>query len=119
MAGKKILIVDDEPLVCLSVKMVLLRDGHTIEIANGGAEALAKLTKGPIDVVFTDFAMPEMKGDQLAQAIKASNPQKPIILLTGFPPKTTPSGVDFVLEKPFSPDDLRAALTAVCPLSRN
>ena len=118
MAEKKILIVDDEPLVCLSVKMVLLRDGHTIEIANGSAEALLKLTKGPIDVVFTDFAMPEMKGDQLALAIKASSPQKPIILLTGFP-KTTPSGVDFVLEKPFSPDDLRAALTAVCPLSRN
>jgi CheY-like chemotaxis protein len=97
----RILVVDDEAMVCESVRLLLAYDGHQVETASGGAEALAKLEAGTFDVVFTDFSMPGMKGDELAEKIKARDPRKPVILLTAFPPATQPKGVDLIITKPF------------------
>ena len=109
---KRILVVDDEPLVCQSVKMVLACDGHTAITAASGMEALCKLSDATFDLMFTDFTMPGMKGDQLACAAKERSPL-PVILLTGFPPKCKPDKIDLVVLKPFSPEDLRNAIEAV------
>ena len=68
---RKILVVDDEPFVCDAVKMMLNFDGHTVQTANSGQEALEMLERDKFDLVITDFAMPNMKGDELAAAIKA------------------------------------------------
>src|SRR5437870_372298 len=67
----RILVVDDEPFVCDAVKMMLNFDGHVVETASNGKEALALFEKGKFDLVITDFAMPSMKGDELAAEIKA------------------------------------------------
>lgn len=97
----RILVVDDEAMVCESVRLLLAYDGHQVETASGGQEALAKLEAATFDLVFTDFSMPGMKGDELAQKIKERDPKKPVILLTAFPPATQPTGVDLVITKPF------------------
>ena len=107
---QRILVVDDEPFVCESVKMLLTYDGHRVETAGGGKEALAKYDPDKFDLVITDYSMEGMKGDQLAQAIKQISPTKPIILLTAFPPEQTPAGIDLVLTKPFYFESLRTAL---------
>src|SRR5712692_1416173 len=60
---RRILVVDDEPFVCDAVKMMLNFDGHVVETASNGKEALALFDKGKFDLVITDFAMPSMKGD--------------------------------------------------------
>src|SRR4051812_5484054 len=118
VAPKHILVVDDEPFVCESIKMLLSYDGHEVETASGGEQALAQFDPEKIQVVFTDFSMPGMKGDQLAEAIKARSPKTPVILLTAFPPPTKPAAIDLVLTKPFMLENLREGLRKVFGLEK-
>jgi CheY-like chemotaxis protein len=117
---RRILVVDDEPFVCDAVKMMLAFDGHVVETANSGAQALAILERSKFDVVITDFAMPLMKGDELAAAIKAQNPKQPIVMITAFAEMLQSSskrlpGVDFMISKPFLLENLREAIAKVVP----
>ena len=109
----RILVVDDEPLVCESVAMLLAHDGHEVETAASGEEALSKQSSGQFDVVITDFSMPGMKGDQLSAELKQRAPSLPVIMLTAFPPPTRPVTIDLVLTKPFFLDTLRQGLKRV------
>jgi CheY-like chemotaxis protein len=110
--GKRILLVDDEPSVRGSFRMLLEFDGHAVTEANDGAEALDLFTKGQFDLVTTDFEMPVMKGNELAVQIKKLAPKQPIIMITaceiGFGDSGNP--VDSFLNKPFALDDLRGAI---------
>src|SRR5206468_5641762 len=117
---RKILVVDDEPFVCDAVKMMLNFDGHTVDVAASGKEALALFDPGKYDLVITDFAMPAMKGDELAAAIKARAPQQPVVLITAYAEMLQSSGhplpgVDLVLSKPFLLENLREAIAKVTP----
>src|SRR5436190_12096551 len=120
----RILVVDDEPFVCDAVKMMLNFDGHTVETASNGKEALALFENGKFDLVITDFAMPTMKGDELAAAIKARSPKQPIVMITAYAEMLQSSGnpltgVDFVISKPFLLENLREAIAKVAPDSKN
>jgi CheY-like chemotaxis protein len=112
----RILVVDDEPDVGDTVKMLLSIDGHEVETANSSAEALGLFESGRFDLVFTDFAMPGMNGYQLAAAIKAGAPNQPIVMITGHAGILLPSpDVDFVIGKPFLLEHLREAIAKVMP----
>ena len=120
---RRILVVDDEPFVCDAVKMMLAFDGHVVETANSGKEALELYDQGKFDLVFTDFAMPDMKGDDLAAAIKARNPKQPVVLITAYAEHLRFSGnplagIDFVISKPFLLENLRAAIARVTPANQ-
>jgi len=110
-----ILVVEDEPLVREVISVYLNIDKHQVETAVNGLEGLEKFRAGIFDLVLTDRAMPQMNGDQLAAAIKKINPTKPVILLTGFGDLMLgageqPDGVDLVLSKPFTMNQLRDAV---------
>lgn len=112
---KKILVVDDEPFVCDAVKMMLNFDGHEVETAASGRLALEMFEPGKYDLVITDYAMPQMKGDELALQLKARAPDQPIVVITAYAEMLKASdsplvGVDSVVSKPFLLDDLRAAI---------
>ena len=97
--------------------MMLQFDGHQVVTAASGREALEILDREKFDVVITDFAMPGMKGDELAAAIKARNPAQPVVMITAYAemlPKPLP-GVDFVVSKPFLLENLREAIIKVSP----
>src|SRR5438445_5843142 len=79
---RRILVVDDEPFVCDAVKMMLNFDGHVVETASNGKDALAMFEEGKFDLVMTDWKMPGMKGDELAAAIKARAPNQPVVMIT-------------------------------------
>ena len=112
----RILVVDDEPSVGDIVKMLLNADGHEVDATSSGKEALTMFEPGRYDLVFTDYAMPGMRGDQLATAIKSCAPGQPVVMITGHA-GTVPESpdVDLVLGKPFMLDDLRDAIAAVLP----
>ena len=78
----RILVVDDEPYVCDAIRMMLVFDGHHVETASSGRDALAVFDKGKFDLVITDYAMPQMRGDELAQRIKQRSPSMPIVMIT-------------------------------------
>ncbi|HYG35559.1 MAG TPA: response regulator [Clostridia bacterium] len=117
---RRILIVDDEPFVCEAVKMMLAYDGHSVEAATNGEDALALLAKSTFDVVITDYAMPRIRGDELAATIKARNPKQPVVMVTAYAEMLAASahplpGVDLVISKPFLLDHLREAMAKVIP----
>jgi len=110
--------VDDEPAVCGAIKMMLEHDGHQVQTANNGREALSLLEEGRFDLVTTDFAMQGMKGDALAAAIKQRLPKQPVLMISangaiaqsfGDPLP----GVDMVISKPFLMQDLFDAVAKV------
>lgn len=121
---RHILVVDDEPFVCEAVKLMLAFDGHQVETTRSGKEALAILDRNRFDVVITDYAMPEMKGDELAMAIKARFPSQPVVMITAYAEMLQSSGnplkgVDFMISKPFLLEHLRQAVAKVCPAGKD
>ncbi|HXI73099.1 MAG TPA: response regulator [Verrucomicrobiae bacterium] len=114
-AKKKILVVDDEPLVCEAIGMMLSFDGHEVITAGSGKEALDLFDRGGFDLVTTDYTMPEMKGDELARALKVRLPGQPVIMITAHAEMfkndvVAMSGVDQVVSKPFKLQELRDAI---------
>jgi CheY-like chemotaxis protein len=112
---KKILVVDDEAFVCEAVKMMLNFDGHLVETAGSPKEALEIFEVGKFDLVITDFSMPAMKGDALAEAIKKQDPKQPVVMITAYAEvlPSTLAGVDHIIGKPFLLENLREAISKV------
>jgi len=120
ISPRRILIVDDEPFVCDAVKLMLEFDGHHVETASNGKEALKIFEKGKFDLVVTDWKMPEMSGDQLADTIKNLVPEQPIVMITAHAEMLQSTNislksVDAIVPKPFLLDDLRKAIAKVTP----
>lgn len=114
-APRRILVVDDEPFVCDAVRMMLAFDGHEVQTAGSGKEALELFQKGKYDVILTDYAMPSMKGDELAMTIKSLAPEQPVVLITAYAEmlksdENPLQGVDFIVSKPFLLENLREAI---------
>ena len=107
---RHILVVDDEPLICDTVKMILQLDGHRVDSASSGAQALDLFEPNKFDVIITDFFMPVMTGDKLAEAIKTRAPAQRVMMLTAYPEKLRRervlTDVDLMLGKPFEMDAL-------------
>lgn len=122
----RILVVDDQPMLCEVLSGFLAGDGHQVETAGDGFEALRKFRDAGADgfqVVITDQVMPGLAGVELAGIIKAEAPGVRIILLTGFGTllkrRNGTMPVDVFIDKPVSVNMLRCALaeaTSACPL---
>jgi CheY-like chemotaxis protein len=123
VSGLQILVVDDEPAVNEAIKMMLEYDGHAVQTASNGKEALFLLEQGSFDVVMTDYSMPEMRGDALAIAIKQRLPNQPVVMITAHADVLKSSGnpltgVNFLISKPFLLEDLRTAIASVLQETR-
>jgi two-component system, NtrC family, response regulator AtoC len=79
-----VLIVDDEPLKCTTLRIELTEAGYTVLEAFNAAEALRHLHAQPVNVVVTDLRMPEMDGLQLLERVKSAAPSTHVILMTAF-----------------------------------
>jgi CheY-like chemotaxis protein len=115
---KKILVVDDEPMVYAAVEMMLKVDGHEVVTAGSAKDALGLFDRDTFDLVITDYSMPTMKGDELAAAIKARLPRQPVVLITAHAEMLKSSGaplagVDQIIGKPFLLENLREAIKNV------
>jgi len=114
----RLLLVDDDPAVLSSTRIVLELDGHTIVAADGGDAGMEALREAkdkghPFDVIVTDLGMPYVDGQQLARAAKELFPSTTVVLLTGWGRKMgdgddQSSHVDCILPKPLDLDELRA-----------
>jgi DNA-binding NtrC family response regulator len=111
---RRVLIVDDEPGVRESLRMVL-KDGYETTAAASGKEALDVLQASPFDVVLLDIVMPGMDGLQLLEEIRGRRSSIPVVMLTATKTVKTAVGAmklgafDYVT-KPFDVDELRMIL---------
>lgn len=111
---KKVLVVDDDPVVARSFDRVLSDKGYAVITASDGPEALKKLADAEYDVVFTDIRMPGMDGIQLAERVKARRPWLPVVIITGYgslenEARADAAGVAQFLHKPLSAEMIEAS----------
>jgi two-component system response regulator HydG len=113
-----IMVVDDERIVRESFFHWFLKDGHRVEAAATGLEALEKIEKIPFDLLFVDMKMPGMDGIQLLQKVKTEYPDTAVVIITAYGSIDTAvqamklGAVDYLL-KPFQPDQLSLVLQKV------
>lgn len=111
-------MVDDEPAVADTIRMVLAISGHTVEIAEDAETALERLESEKYDLVVTDLSLPEMDGLELARRVKERFPGHPVILVTAYAEslrgdRDRLSKVDFLLGKPFALEQVQSALIKI------
>jgi PAS domain S-box-containing protein len=108
-----ILAVDDDALVLLNTAAMLEDLGHVVHQASSGAEAMVLLGKHEIDLLVTDYAMPQMNGAELAEAARAKRPELPVVLATGFADLGDSAAPHYPrLAKPFTQSDLARTIAA-------
>jgi signal transduction histidine kinase len=110
-----VLLVDDDAMVATSTAAMLEQLGHRVLVATSGALALDVVRLEPkIDLVVTDHAMPGMSGMELADRIRETRPNLPVILATGYAelPSGHESGIPR-LDKPYRLEKLAAMIAEV------
>lgn len=114
IAGLKVLVVDDEPIVREVVTDMLTELGCTVLTAENGERALVMIEQENPTALLLDFAMPGMNGAEVARAALARHPDLRIVFATGFAQSDAIDAVlgdrAIVLRKPFSPSTLAHAL---------
>ena len=117
MAGKKVLVVDDDAKTVELVRLYLDRDGYQVLTAYDGVEALRLARQGSPDLIVLDLMLPDIDGLEVCRTLRRES-DVPIIMLTA---RTTDRdklagldlGADDYVTKPFSPKELVARVRAV------
>ena len=127
----KIVVLDDQPDICLSIKCCLTSIGHSVQIAHSGDEAIDFAYLFKPDVLITDWNLhSDYDGLEVAEAFHAANKQIKTILISGYicdalNKQVAEATVFQSLRKPFSMDKLvmivddAIRLNADCPFSLN
>jgi DNA-binding NtrC family response regulator len=107
----RILVVDDEMIVCESCQRILEEEGYEIEISLSGTEAFQKMKENSFDIVITDLKMPGIDGMEVLQTLRKDYPDVIVIMITGF--STVETAVEAMklgafdyISKPFTPDEV-------------
>jgi signal transduction histidine kinase/CheY-like chemotaxis protein len=121
-ARRRILLVDDDPILLRSLRDALEFDGHEVACADGGQAGIDAFLSSagagrPYSVVITDLGMPHIDGRRVAVAVKDCCPETLVLMLTGWGQRMAateplPVSVDKVLSKPPNMWQLREALSA-------
>jgi CheY-like chemotaxis protein len=118
----RILVVDDDPMVCEAIEVCLQHQGFDVTVANGGEAGLRALETSAFDVMLVDIFMPHMRGFESIRIFHERAPATPLIAMSGYAfAEMEPPSPDFhkmahdlgathCLRKPFSPKALLAAI---------
>ena len=118
----RVLVVDDDPMVCIAIELCLQRHGFEITIADGGEAGMLALENSAFDVMLIDIFMPHMRGFESIRVFHERAPSVPLIAMSGyafanfevpspdFLRMTLELGATVCLRKPFTPNALLAAV---------
>lgn len=117
-ARHNVLVVDDEPVVCHSLRRILSRQSCLVEEAFKAEVAEQKLMNKKYDLIFLDLKMPDKDGMEILLSIKAKYPETPVIMISGFGSidkavEATKLGAYQFIAKPFTPEELKNAAMEV------
>ncbi len=117
LANRRILIVDDEPLIVKGLKFSLESDGYETDVAVDGEEAISKFFAAPSDLILLDIMLPKMDGFTVCQTIRESS-NVPIIMLTAKGEDIDKIlgleyGADDYIPKPFNILEVKARIKAI------
>ena len=118
----RVLVVDDDPMVCVAIELCLTRQGFEVIVADGGEAGMRALKSSHFDVMLIDVFMPHMRGFESVRIFHERAPAIPLIAMSGYAfadPGTASSdflrttlefGAACCLRKPFRPEALLAAV---------
>jgi len=109
--NSSILVIDDDPAVCNFITTLMTKYGYTVVAYKNSKEAFDNLQEKKIDVVLTDIVMPFVSGTEILGKIRNTNPEVPVILMTGYSDFDTAvdaikKGVFDLIIKPFKPEQI-------------
>ncbi len=118
IVARRLLLVDDDPAVRMTLGSLLRAAGHDVLEAEGGADGINLLMEVAPDLVITDLGMPEISGWDVARSVKSRYPHVPVILLTGWGEDAASAegtdgdaqSIDRILGKPVRLQELLAAI---------
>lgn len=113
----KILVVDDEPMICEEFKDILQDEGHEVETVLNGLDAIRKVQDTAYDLVFLDVLMPKMEGREVFEQIKKIS-QVPVAIMSGYIPpnkerEILASGATAVFRKPLDLERVRGLVNSL------
>lgn len=111
-ARRTVLVVDDEPIVCHSLRRILAKHSCAVEEAFEARVAEQKLKNKKYDLIFLDLKMPDKDGMDILLSIKENYPDTPVIMITGYATidkavEATKLGAYQFIPKPFTPEELK------------
>lgn len=111
----RLLIIDDDPEICLLLSRFLTNNNYEVEIASNGRGGLKLIKEKQFDGIITDFRLPDLDGFDLIKQIKKLAPNAPLFVITGYSDvrlavKAIKMGVSEYVTKPIQPDELLLAL---------
>ena len=111
-AKHNVLVVDDEPIVCHSLRRILNKQSCQVEEAFDVDAAMQKMKLNKFDLIFLDLKMPKRSGMEVLKTIKELYPDTPVIMITGYASietavEATKLGAFQFVPKPFTPDELK------------
>jgi CheY-like chemotaxis protein len=121
---KRILVVDDDPLICSAIRAWLEQRGFVVFVADGGEAGLSALDSSTFDLIIIDIFMPHMNGFESVRVFHQRAPAVPLIAISGyvFAEQRTPApdflsmalrlGAMRCLRKPFTPSTLLSVIEA-------
>src|SRR6266516_1522754 len=117
MAESRILVVENDPRLAATLDRVLTAEGHDIEVAPDGNEALRRARERPFDLVVLDIMLPGLDGISVCRKLRSTG-SVPILLLTALGGtedrvRGLDSGADDYLVKPFAYEEMLARVRAV------
>lgn len=106
-----VLVVDDEPIVCHSVRRILSKQSCAVEEAFDVDAALQKMKLNKYDLILLDLKMPKRSGMEVLRSIRAQYPDVPVVMVTGYASietaiEATKLGAFDFIPKPFTPSEL-------------
>ncbi|GFO68439.1 Fis family transcriptional regulator [Geomonas limicola] len=106
-----VLVVDDEPVIRIGLTRTLEGASFTVDTASNGHLAIEMLQQKNYDLIITDLKMPGMSGFEVLSAVKALQPEAPVIMITGFATVETAveamkNGAADYIVKPFEPSQI-------------
>jgi DNA-binding response OmpR family regulator len=110
-AKHSVLVVDDEPIVCHSVRKILAKQSCAVEEAFDADVALRKMKLNKYDLVILDLKMPKRSGIEVLRSIREQYPDVPVVMVSGYASienaiEATRLGAFNFIPKPFTPDEL-------------
>jgi len=109
--NRRLLVVDDEPVVCRACHRVFSSQGFDVEESTDAREGLHRAMEGDFSAVLLDIKMPEMDGIQFLEALRKKKPDVPVMIMTGYPsiPNAASAvrlGASDYITKPFTPEGI-------------
>ena len=117
-ARHSVLVVDDEPVVCHSVRRILARQHCSVDEAFDVDSVLQKMKLNDYDMVILDLKMPKRSGLEVLESIRRQYPDIPVVMISGYASirdavAATQLGASNFVAKPFTPDELLKATAEV------